>query len=85
MREHAASIINVEVCRVKDRNGSYGVAARKAVTQTHERGEKIELGSEKAACCLAYSSTMKMDAVRSSKTSVNFCQTIWRHIQKTTF
>jgi hypothetical protein len=30
--------------------------------------------------CLSYSSTLKMEAVRSSETLVNFYRTIWRYI-----
>jgi hypothetical protein len=85
MGEHATSIFRVEMCRMTDQNRLYGKAAWKAITQTHGRGEKIELGSAHRLSCLANSSAMKTDAVRSSEMSVNFYQTIWRHIQKTVF
>jgi hypothetical protein len=41
---------------------------------------KQEISKKLPASYLAYSSTLKMEAVHSSKTSVNFHQTTWHHI-----
>jgi hypothetical protein len=51
-------------------------------------GRRITRGiNECEACskpisCLAYSSTLTMEATCSSETSVNFQQTIWRYIRQ---
>jgi hypothetical protein len=48
----------------------------------HLRVQGLRLDQAYLAACFAYASILKMEALRSSETSVNFYQTTQRHILK---
>jgi hypothetical protein len=48
----------------------------------HFRLQGLKLGQSYLAACFAYASILKMEAVRSSETSVNLYQTTRRNILK---
>jgi hypothetical protein len=74
-------ILGITPCNPLKVNGRFGGSYR-----LHLQGRGISQTSNLLATCFTlvscftYSSTLKMDAARSSETSVNFERTTWRYI-----